>query len=47
MVESIASFSNRLLNNKSAFSNVLNKLHPINLLELRTVCSQMAEQVPQ
>jgi len=47
MVESIVSYTTKLLNNKSAFSNVLNKLKPKDLLGLRLVSHQFAEQVPQ
>lgn len=46
MVESIVSYTTKLLNNKSAFSNVLNKLKPKDLLGLRLVSHQFAEQVP-
>ena len=46
MVETLSDYRKKLLNNKSAFSNVLRMLQPLQLLEARLINQSLADQIP-
>ncbi len=47
MVETVSNYRTKLLNNKSAFSNVLRMQNPLDLLEMRLINVSLADHIPQ